>query len=175
MMEPPTDNLEGDEMTRPSADWYGVIGAAVAVIGLTMPMPVWAEDPSVSAVWSLEDDYWRFVKAGDLESYLTLWHEEFVGWPCHTDHPVGKSEVGGWVKDIRDKKVRFTADLTREAGQAFGSIVVVHYLSTMVSTYPDGRVEGQGQEAKFTHTWLKVGNSWQIIGGMCARLPPSAK
>jgi len=53
--------------------------------------------------------------------------------------------------------------------------VVVHYRSTMVSTYPDGRVEGRGQMSKFTHTWMKVGGSWQIIGGMCGRLTQRGK
>jgi ketosteroid isomerase-like protein len=140
-------------------------------------MPTWssAEEPSVAAVWSLEGDYWRFVKAGDVESYLTLWHKDFIGWPCHTDHPVGKSQVGEWVREIRDKQVAFTAELKREGAQTFGNVVVVHYRSTMVSTYPDGRVEGQGQESKFTHTWVNVGSSWQIIGGMCARLPQAVK
>jgi ketosteroid isomerase-like protein len=142
-------------------------------MGLNIPPPIWANDASVAAVWSLEDDYWRFVKAGDLETYLTLWHQDFIGWPCYTDRPVGKSGVGGWVKDVRDKRITFTAELKREAAQGFGNVVVVHYRSTTVSSYPDGRVEGQ--EAKITHTWLKVGSTWQIIGGMCARLPQSGK
>lgn len=159
---------------RRAAVRIAILGT-LALGGISSAMAASGEDQSVSAVWSLEDDYWRFVKAGDVEKYLTLWHEDFVGWPCHTDHPVGKSRVGGWVQEIRDRKVAFTADLTREAAQAFGDIVVVHYRSTMVSTYPDGRTEGRGQESKFTHTWLKVGGSWQIIGGMCARLPPSGK
>jgi len=162
-------------MTWPSATSSVVILGTVALVGLSPAMLASAEDQSVSAVWSLEHDYWRFVKAGDVENYLTLWHKDFVGWPCHTDHPVGRSGVGGWVQEIRNKRITFTADLTREAAQVFGNIVVVHYRSTMVSTYPDGRVEGRGQESKFTHTWMKVDSSWQIIGGMCGRLPQSGK
>jgi hypothetical protein len=138
---------------------------------------IWAaaENASVSKVWSLEDSYWRFVKAGDVENYRTLWHESFIGWPCHEEHPVGKSAIGKWVQEIRDKHVSFTSDLTREGAQDFGSIVVVHYRVAMVSAYPDGRVEGRDEESKITHTWLKVGDTWQIIGGMCGRLAQPAK
>jgi hypothetical protein len=34
------------------------------------------------AVWQLEEDYWRFVSAGNVDSYVKLWHDDFVGWPC---------------------------------------------------------------------------------------------
>ena len=151
-----------------------VLGA-VGLGGLRPAIVASAEDQNVSAVWSLEDDYWRFVKAGDVANYLTLWHKDFVGWPCHKDHPAGKSAIGDWVQEIRDKKIAFAADLTREAAQDFGNIVVVHYRSTMVSTYPDGRVEGRDQESKFTHTWMRVGSTWQIIGGMCGKLTQPEK
>jgi len=103
-----------------------VLGA-VALVDLSPAVPASADDQNVSAVWSREDDYRRFVKAGDVENYLTLWQKDFVGWPCHEDHPAAKPAIGRWVQEIRDKRVTFTADLTREAAQDFGNIVVVHY------------------------------------------------
>jgi len=141
-----------------------------ALIGLSWPMRASAESQSVSEVWAREDDYWRFVKAGDVESYVTLWHEKFIGWPCDQDHPMRKSSIGDWVRKIRDKKIAVTSVLTREGAEDFGAIVVVHYRFTRVDTYPDGRVEGRGRESKITHTWMKVGSTWQIVGGMCGGL-----
>jgi len=125
---------------------------------------------SVAQVWTHENDYWRSVKAGDVESYRTLWHEDFIGWPCREDHPVRKARIGNWVQEIRDKKTSFSTSMTHEGAQDFGDIVVVHYRVTMVSTYPDGHVEASGQESKITDTWMKVGSTWQNIGGMCGRL-----
>jgi len=146
-----------------------LLGFAV-LIGLGAAATASAEGTAIADVWARKDDYWRFIKAGDVDSYTTLWHENFIGWPCHEDHPVRKSSIGGWVKDIRDKKIAFTSALTREGAQDFGQIVVVHYRTTMVSAYPDGHVEGRGEESKITHTWMKVGNTWQIVGGMCGRM-----
>ncbi len=131
-----------------------VVGV-VSLIGLLGPMPASAQSQSVSEVWAREDDYWRFVKAGDVDSYLTLWHERFIGWPCDRDHPMRKSSIGDWVREIRDKKIKVTSVLTREGAEDFGAIVVVHYRFTRVDTYPDGRVEGRGRESKITHTWMR--------------------
>jgi ketosteroid isomerase-like protein len=132
------------------------------------------ESKSVSQVWRLEDDYWRFVIAGDVENYVSLWHDNFIGWPCGQKHPKRKATIGNWVQEVRDKQIRVAVDLTREGAEDFGNVVVVHYRFTRVDTYPDGKVEGKGKESKITHTWMRVGDSWLIIGGMCGTLPDSA-
>ena len=106
---------------------------------------------------------------------MTLWHEKFIGWPCDQDHPMRKSSIGAWVREIRDKKITVTSDLTREGAEDFGAIVVVHYRFTRVDAYPDGRVEGRGRESKITHTWMRVGSTWQIVGGMCGGLAQIGK
>jgi len=153
-----------------------IIGACVVVVsllattGFRWPVPASAASQNVAEVWAREDDYSRFAKAGDVESYRTLWHEKFIGWPCDQEHPIQKPAIGGWVRKVRDKKIQVTSVMTREGAEDFGTAVVVHYRVTEVDTYPDGRVEGQGSVYKITHTWMRVGPTWQIIGGMCGSL-----
>jgi len=125
-------------------------------------------------VWQLEADYWRYVKAGDSESFESLWHEDFIGWPCGQAQPKRKASIGDWVRNIREKHIQVASTLTREGAEDFGNVVVVYYRITRVDTYPDGKVEGKGRESKITHTWMKVGDSWLIIGGMCGTLPDGA-
>jgi ketosteroid isomerase-like protein len=133
-----------------------------------LAVPVFA-DP-VAAVWEREDAYWRYVKAGDVEGYVALWHDDFVGWPCGQPHPMRKASIGDWVRKVRDERLKVAAELTREGAQDFGDTVVVHYSFTRVDTWPDGRVEGAGRVDKITHTWKKVGDTWLIIGGMCGNV-----
>jgi hypothetical protein len=91
-----------------------------------------AQTSNIAEVWELEAAYWEYVESGDVDSYLTLWHENFA--------------------------------------EDFGTVVVVHYRTPMTYEYPDGRVVGKDQSYKFTHTWMRVGSDWQIVGGMCAPL-----
>ena len=128
-------------------------------------LPARADD-----VWQMEEAYWRYVEAGDVQSYRALWHEDFVGWPCDESEPMGKANIGDWVREIRDKHVKVSYKLHRKAVQYFGTTAVTHYAGSMVSEYPDGRIEGEGQRFKITHTWMKVDDRWQIIGGMCGPL-----
>lgn len=130
---------------------------------------------SIAQVWDREEEYSRYVQAGDVENFVKLWHKDFIGWPCDQDHPLRKTSIGNWVQEIRDNKIVVESTMTREGAQDFGDVVVVHYSCTDIETYPDGRVEGRGKEFKITHTWMKVGDTWQIIGGMCGPLPDTVK
>jgi hypothetical protein len=134
--------------------------------------PTANQSAGVKAVWSLEEQYWRLVKAGDVDNYRKLWDEGFRGWPCKAQHSATKAVIGDWVRDIRDQRVKFSYSLTREGAADFGNIVVVYYQTPMVYEYPDGRVVDRDRVYKFTHTWRKTVDSWLIIGGMCGQLPP---
>jgi hypothetical protein len=138
----------------------------------TAPTP--AASTAILQVWEREAEYWRYVKAGNVDDYVALWHDKFIGWPCGQDHPKRKASIGDWVREVRDKHIKISVDLTQEGAEDFGTVVVVHYRFTRVDTYLDGRSEGQGKESKITHTWMKQGNRWLIIGGMCGALPDSA-
>ena len=119
---------------------------ALLLLGLSAKSVQSATDPlassppdseSVSQVWGREADYWRFVKEGDVESYVSLWHDRFIGWPCGQDHPKRKASIGDWVREVRDNHIQVDSNLTREGAEDFGNVVVVHYRFTRVDTYPN--------------------------------------
>ena len=142
---------------------------------LFLALPAAAKDwtPAEQAVWQLEEDYWRYVKAGDVEAYVKLWHDDFVGWPCHELEPARKGDIGKWVQDVRDQGLKVAYQLKPLEMQEFGGdTVVVHYAAEIVYDYGDGTKSGAGLWRKFTHTWMKSGDIWLIIGGMCAAQEP---
>ena len=146
----------------------GMLGARFVLRPTSTP-----RTSDVDAVWAMEDTYWRYVKAGDVENYRTLWDDGFRGWPCHTEHPSAKDSIDTWVREIRDGKITFDYNLTREGASNVGGAVVVFYKTPMIWKYADGRVDGRTELwRKFTHTWLKVNGKWQIIGGMCGADAP---
>jgi hypothetical protein len=63
------------------------------------------------SVWKLEEAYWQFVKAGDVDSYRTLWHDDFIGSPYFEWMPTGKDGVGKWVSDIQDNQWKLSYSL----------------------------------------------------------------
>lgn len=121
-------------------------------------------------IWGLEDSGWKYAQAGDVEHYLALFYGGFSGWTCDYPVPMQKALMGAWVTKIRDQKLRLSYAIQRKDIEDFGDVVVVFYSTPMTIQYPDGHVTGKDQVYKFTHTWMKVGSSWQIISGMCGSL-----
>jgi ketosteroid isomerase-like protein len=117
-------------------------------------------------VWRAEEDYWKYVKARDLESYLSLWHEDFVGWPSDALAPVRKDRIGDWIQAPDNTLTSY--ELRVAAVQLFGNIAVTHY--SVSSNWSHESREPDSSVIKITHTWMKDGERWLIIGGMVAPL-----
>ena len=86
-------------------------------------------------VWKLEEDYWKYVKANDLKSYLTLWDDNFIGYPSNniiTD----KEHITDWITDMyKDNNRTFNYELTRKVENVFGDIVIVLYDVALFSPF----------------------------------------
>ena len=139
----------------------------LVVAGLCAALPATAQQSAnEQAVWKLEADYWKYVKAADLDGYRTLWHKDFVGWPSSSAQPARKDHITDWITASTDKGERLQwYSLEPAASQATENIVVTHYWVT--SFWSDKAGKGDAPETtRITHTWIKTPAGWQIVGGM---------
>ena len=119
------------------------------------------------AVWKLERTYWESVAALDLETYKSLWHANFVGWPWSSATPSRIGQVKAWIDDYTSKGLRLHSyTLKPAATQVTGNIVVVHYWITTLWGDKDGA--GQPTTGRVMHTWINSDKGWQILSGMSA-------
>lgn len=120
--------------------------------------------PEQKGVWHMEEAYWNDVKTSNADHYATLWHASFLGWPRDREHPVGKGElVAGTAKKMAAGHVVSYEFLSR-AVTVVGNVGITQY-----SVKATRAGEGGTNETYFsrvTHTWLKTGNTWEIVGGM---------
>jgi len=147
----------------------------LAVVGLCAALPaVGQQSANEQAVWKLESAYWSYVKAVDLDGYRTLWHKDFVGWPSSSAQPARKDHITEWITALAGKGLHLQwYSIEPAASQATENIVITHYWVT--AFWADKAGQGDAPEtARITHTWIKTGTGWQILGGM-ASSPPSGK
>jgi ketosteroid isomerase-like protein len=168
-------NLQGDTLSL-AGSWTYVFKKAGGVwkVVQTNGTHVWPEAPpdtgDEEAVWALEEAYFSFVQAGDVENYLNLWHDDFVGWQCRDAEPGGKDAIDDWVQAIADQDIRVEYELDRKSVRSFGNLVVTHYGVSVDYYYPDGSSEAILDGDKIMHTWQRSGDSWKIVTGMCAAI-----
>lgn len=122
------------------------------------------------ALWKLEHAYWRYVQDNDLPAYLAQWHADFLGWPLANAAPVHKDHITDWITSQTSKGMTFKPGEFKPASiQMIGDTAVVYYWMTYQWLDKDGK--GAAHTFRITHTWLKDGKDWRIIGGMSAPEP----
>jgi hypothetical protein len=121
-------------------------------------------------VWKLEETYWTYVKNQDLHAYRSLWDERFVGWPSFSPRPMEKDHIADWIAPLHaDPSRAFDYELKREAVRAFGDVVVAHYLYREVyRSSKTGEVVEESAWRRIMHTWMRRGDTFQIVTGMSA-------
>jgi len=126
--------------------------------------------PEQLEVWSGEEAYWQFVNSGDGESYLTLWHEDFVGWPCDSettkDYDDLKKSVENWPENVDDQVQ--TTTITPEGVVVDNGFAITYVAANTI--WSDEAGEEKSQMIKLVHTWKRTDAGWKIIGGMCGSL-----
>jgi hypothetical protein len=132
--------------------------------GLTQP--VTSDDKQTQTVWNLENAYWRYAQENDRASYLTLWHEDFLGWPDLYPAPVHKDHIADWMASVTTKGLTLKLTEFKPAGiQVTGSVAVTCYWITLEFLDKDSNPVSKGT-FRILHTWIKNRNNWQIIAGM---------
>jgi len=119
-------------------------------------------------VWAMEESYQSFWNdLNDLDGYMELWHENYLGWPGGYKNPINKQGIREFFRrGIIDGWT--TINYENEGVERFGDYAVTYY---SISGYRgSGRGKGDGDWWRVTHYWTKEAGKWQIIGGMTAPL-----
>lgn len=117
-------------------------------------------------IWQLEENYWKYVKEKDYQSYITLWDDRFIGYP--SNNTIGnKDHITDWMTEMYRQPGVFNYTLTRKVENVFGDIAIVFYDVSHHFTNDKNEIVKKGS-FKIIHTWKKMAKGWLIIGGMGA-------
>lgn len=116
-------------------------------------------------LWKFEHGYWSYVQDNDLHGYLALWHKSFLGWPSSNATPVHKDHITDWITTQTSQGLAFRlVEFKPAAIQVTGDVAVTCYWITYKWVNKSG--EGETHTRRVTHTLLRDGKDWHILGGM---------
>ncbi|MBF0523312.1 MAG: nuclear transport factor 2 family protein [Candidatus Omnitrophica bacterium] len=112
-------------------------------------------------VWKCLEDHWDHLIHARVEEFLKFIHDDFIGFghesPINIDKPWLEKWVGFWTKsteivicELRPIEIKVYAD-----------IAIVQYFIFTIEKNTQG---GKKVIRRYTMTWKKNGDIWQVIG-----------
>ena len=155
--------------------WTSVVFLALSIqFVLVVPALAGQEFEEVEEqIWALEEIYMTAFEAADHKIILDLLHDRFLGWPRESELPTGKSESTEFLKDNYPEPLELDFELKRAGIRVSGDVAITHYLVMIKGKNDLGA--GPTHTIRITHTWIREGADWRILGGMSGTAPGSVR
>jgi ketosteroid isomerase-like protein len=118
-------------------------------------------------LWSLENAYFAYMAQKDFEALESFYHADFIGWPSHSPEPVDRSVGRQSLEELFADIEVLSIQVRPLAVVIRGDVAVTHCFVDLQQH--DSKTEASWNSYRITHTWLREGVTWKILGGMSAQ------
>ncbi len=120
-------------------------------------------------LWRLEEAYIQAHAEADHQTILSLWDEQFLGWPSRLREPSGKDRGPEYLAEFFPTPMRLAPRIERLGIRFAGDVAILFYRVHWGGSNESGTVTTA--TTRLTHTWIKRGSEWLILGGMSSPEP----
>ncbi len=121
-------------------------------------------DTVEEGIWALEEAYFTNLYKANYEGVLAIVHSQFLGWPGAVPQPIDREESARFMKQLVPKPTSCTLKIERGGIRLLGEVALTQY--TIHVKCSDTAGVGKTQSSRITHSWVKEGACWKLLGGM---------
>ncbi len=115
-------------------------------------------------IWALEKAYFTNLYKADYDGVVALVHGKFLGWPGGLPQPIDGDESARFMRKLVPSPTSCTVTIERAGIRTLGDVALTQY--TLHVNCPDTTGTAKSQSSRITHTWVKDGARWKLLGGM---------
>lgn len=124
-------------------------------------------------IWALEEAYFTNLYKANYEGVLALVHSQFLGWPGSVPQPMDKDESARFMRKLISKPSSCTLRIERTGIRFLNDVVLTQYMLHVHCSNASGAAKTPS--SRITHTWVKEGVHWKLLGGMSYDQPADLK
>jgi ketosteroid isomerase-like protein len=141
-----------------------VLCMLVTVSGCTSMTAKTTTPSDEEQIWALEYAYFANLYKADYDGVLNIVHRQFLGWPDGQMQPVDYDESALFMRQLITSPTPCTVSIDRKGIRLQENVALTQYVLNASCSKPDGTKTTKSSDV--SHTWVKEGSGWKILGGM---------
>lgn len=121
-------------------------------------------DSVTEEIWALEQAYFANLYHADYNAVLAMVHSQFLGWPSTAPQPIDKEGSARFMKQLISKPTPCTFKIERGGIRMLEEVALTQY--TLHVNCGDTATAAKPPSSRISHTWVKEGGGWKLLGGM---------
>jgi ketosteroid isomerase-like protein len=137
-----------------------VLGAVVLLAATNLRAQEWSA--AQKEVWKNVEAYWALDAAGNLDGFMSYFHESYMGWDMNEPLPVDKATVRKFI-DYEYKTQKTVIYNIKPVGiNVLGNLAIADYYYTRIVKDMDGKEKGRS--GRWADVLMKQGDRWVLVG-----------
>lgn len=142
-------------------------GRVLVVLAVTL---VWASTGTHAQEWSAMqkevwknvESYWALDAAGNLDGFMSYFHENYMGWELGQPLPSGKATARKFIDHSYKTITTVLYDIKPVAINVFGNVAIVDYYYSTITKDSEGKEHDRS--GRWADILMKQGDKWVLIG-----------
>ncbi|MCX6285639.1 MAG: nuclear transport factor 2 family protein [Bacteroidetes bacterium] len=127
-------------------------------------------DTAEEKIWKLEEAYFSNLYKADYKGVLSLVDEQFLGWPGAMLRPIDRNESSSFMRKLVPQPSKCSFRIDRQGIRLHDDVALTQYVISVDCPGDTGLTKTTS--SRITHTWVKKGYSWKLLGGMSYDIHP---
>lgn len=140
------------------------IASLALLFFVLIAMPAAAQEWSAvqKEVWKNVEAYWGMDAAGNLDGFMSYFHDNYMGWDINEPVPMDKASVRKFVEYEYKTTKTIVYNIKPVAINVFGNVAIVDYYYTRILKDAEGK--DKSRSGRWADIVMKQGDKWVLIG-----------
>ncbi len=132
----------------------------LAIISSTVFAQEW--NAAQKEVWKNVEAYWALDAAGNLDGFMSYFHENYIGWEISQPMPGSKATARKFIEHDYKTEKTVLYDITPASINVIGNVAIANYYYTKIVKNAEGKEKTRS--GRWADVLMKQGDKWVLIG-----------
>jgi ketosteroid isomerase-like protein len=113
-------------------------------------------------VWKNVEAYWALDAAGNLDGFMSYFHDNYIGWEISQPMPGSKATVRKFIEHDYKTEKTLVYNITPVTINVIGNVAIANYYYTRIVKDAEGKEKSRS--GRWADVLMKQGDKWVLIG-----------